>query len=332
MKSKLNAYLFFFCFSWPFGLILAQQLPMWSEYQHNNYVLNPAMMGWENITALSAAYRYQWTGMPEGPQTANLGFQHHDEARNMGYGGYFLHDRTGPTSMTGLHLAYAYQIRFSSEKEGYDRRQRLQLGLSLSAIQYRLRGASLRYQDQNDPLLINQTEQKILPDAGLGIMYYNDMYYLGLSVPQLISMRVRFESDDALSAIRRIPHIYTTMGAKIKLHQNKTDKPQFLVPSFWMQYAPTSPLHATINLRYWWNYRFNLGLGINTDGTLSSEFGLQLRQGLRFGYAFSLPLNSLAGQLGSSHELMFTYLFQSNGKGWQFEALPPPNSRSSVSK
>jgi hypothetical protein len=40
------------------------------------------------------------------------------------------------------------------------------------------------------------------------------------------------------------------------------------------------------------------------------------------GYAFGVPLSELSPHLGSNHELMLTYIFGSNGKGWLFEAAP----------
>lgn len=78
----------------------AQQLPLFSEYLHNSYLINPAFTGWEGITAVSASYRNQWTGMTGAPRTATLGFQHYPNHSNTGIAGYFMHDQTGPTSFT----------------------------------------------------------------------------------------------------------------------------------------------------------------------------------------------------------------------------------------
>ena len=188
--------------------INAQQMPLLSEYMHSPALINPAMVGWEDLTAISASYRHQWTGMKDNPITFSLNFRHFDENRNMAFGGGLTHDQTGPTSFTGLNLQYAYHLKFGSEKKKEDKRHRLSIGLSLSANQYRLDGAKLEYNDANDPLIVGNSQFKILPDAGLGLFYYNDIYYVGFSVPQLISMNVKFESDNALSNIQRVAHFY----------------------------------------------------------------------------------------------------------------------------
>ena len=308
----------------------AQQMPLMSEYLHSPALINPAMIGWEDLTAITASYRHQWTGMPGNPITFMLNFRHFDEKRNMAFGGGLTHDQTGPTSFTGLNLHYAYHLKFGSEKKKQENRNRLSIGLSLSANQYRLDGSKLKYNDADDPLIVGNNEFKILPDAGLGIFYYNDLYFLGFSVPQLISMNVQFESDNALSNIRRIAHFYLNAGVKIDLRNKKIEglgkkslnqkSKHMLIPSIWFRYAPSSPFNMYANVRYVWHQLLSFGIGGSTDGTLSFDLSVQIKNRYRVGYAFSLPVNGLSPYVGSNHEIMLSYVFGSNGKGWLFEA------------
>lgn len=304
--------------SW--GSLNAQQLPLFSEYSNNGFVINPAMMGWEGITALSTSYRHQWTGMPQAPRTATLSYRHMAEDLNMAYGGYFVHDQTGPTSFTGVNFLYAYHLKFKSEEDGLYDRNRLSIGLSLSGLGYRLRGADLRYIDPDDELIIQNNESQFFPDAGMGIFYYNDLYYVGFSVPQMISMRVRFNDDLALSTIRRVAHFYLNAGAKIevKMDDYNPDRKHhhYIMPSFWIKYAPASPININMNLRYMYDDIFSASIGYSTDGSIISDFSVYFMERYRLGYAFSMAVNGLAPQLGTNHEIMFTYIFKSKGKGW----------------
>ncbi len=313
------------------GLTLkAQQLPLFSEYNNNGFVINPAMMGWESITAISGSYRHQWTGMPQAPRTALLSFRHAAEDLNMAYGGYFVHDQTGPTSFTGVNLLYAYHIKFKPELEGYEKRNRLSIGLSLSGLAYRLRGADLRYIDPDDELIIQNNESQFFPDAGAGLFYFNDLYYIGLSVPQMIAMRVNFNDDLALSTIRRVAHFYVHAGAKFELkgseYNPNPEHRHYLLPSFWIKYAPASPININMNLRYMYDDVFSASLGYSTDGSLISDFSVYFLKNYRLGYAFSMPLNGLAPQLGTNHEVLFTYIFQSSGKGWFTPKVEGPSA------
>ncbi len=311
--------------------VQAQQMPLLSEFLHSPALINPAMIGWEDLTAITAAYRHQWTGLENNPITFALNFRHFDEAKNMAFGGGLTHDQTGPTSFTGLNLQYAYHLKFGSERRRNEKRHRLSIGLSLAANQYRLDGSKLRYNDVDDPLIVNSQATSILPDAGLGLFYYNDLYYVGFSVPQLISMNVRFESDNALSNIRRVAHFYFNAGARIKLQSpeksirrsNLYERVEhLLLPSLWFRYAPNSPLNVHLHLRYMWRQQLGLGVAISTDGTLGIDIAVQIKKRFRVGYAFGVPLSELSPHLGSNHELMLTYIFGSNGKGWLFEAAP----------
>lgn len=310
----------------------AQQLPILSEYAHNGFVLNPAMTGWEGITAISAGYRHQWTGMPQSPRTANLAFRHAAEDLHMGYGGYFVHDQTGPTSFTGVTLNYAYNIRFKPEVTGEFDRNRLSIGLSLSGLSYRLRGADLRYIDPDDDLIVQNNESQFFPDAGLGLFYHTDLYYFGFSVPQIISMKVRFNDDLALSSIRRIAHFYLNGGAKFKLQGGAFDNSNhkhYIVPSFWIKFAPVSPINVNVNVHYMYDNLFSAGVGYSSDGSLIGDFNIFFLERFRVGYAFSMNVAGLGAQLGSNHELMFAYILQSSGKGWYTPKVDGPRVRNS---
>lgn len=312
-------------------------MPLFSDFAHNTGVINPAMTGWDGTMSLTAGYRHQWTGMKGAPRTATLNFRHLFEEQNMGAGLYFMHDQTGPTSFTGANFMYAYHLRMKSEKEGESQRNRLAIGLSLSAIQYRLRSAQLQVNDTDDDLISGNNQSKVLPDAGLGLFYYNDFFYVGFSIPQMISMKVQFEGQNGLSNMRRVAHIYTNAGARIVLNPNKSGtrssaadtteegKPRrrvehLLLPTLWLKYAPSSPVNASLNVKYMWNRMFGAGIGFTSDGSFVADFDVNLFKQFRLSYAFSVGINGLARFLGSNHEVMFTYVVGSNGKGWLYEA------------
>lgn len=313
-----------------FQISVAQQVSLINDFLHNPGSLNPAMVGWEDITAVTAMYRHQWTDMPQNPITANLNFRHFYEKHNMAIGAGITHDQTGPTSMTGLNLQYAYHLKFKPEDQGQEKRNRLSIGLTLSLYQYRLDGDKLRYNDAGDPIIVANTAYRFLPDAGVGLFYYNDLYYVGVSVPQILSLNVQFESDNALSNIRRVAHFNMNAGIKIpirgaggsltKSSLKEMDK-HVLIPSIWLKYAPTSPLNFFAGMRYMWHQSLLFGFGGATDGSLVMDMSMLVKKRIRIGYTFSLPVNGLLAQTGTNHEIVLSYLFGAGGNGWFFSSV-----------
>ena len=52
----------------------AQQLPVYSQYLFNKYLINPAVAGSDGCTSLNHTTRQQWTGYQGAPQTYSLSF------------------------------------------------------------------------------------------------------------------------------------------------------------------------------------------------------------------------------------------------------------------
>jgi hypothetical protein len=64
-------------------------------------------------------------------------------------------------------------------------------------------------------------------------------------------------------------------------------------------------------------------LGFGSEGSLIMDFMLNIKKNYRFGYAFSTSLNRLSPMLGTTHEIMLSYIFKSIGKGWFVQKIDP---------
>jgi hypothetical protein len=53
----------------------AQQLPLYSQYIMNGYLLNPAIAGHDGYTSFNMTARQQWLGFPNAPQTQSFSAQ-----------------------------------------------------------------------------------------------------------------------------------------------------------------------------------------------------------------------------------------------------------------
>src|SRR5574337_1605313 len=94
-------------------LVSAQQLPQYTNYMINSYVLNPAWSGTKDYFEVQSNNRYQWVGITDAPRTYILSANGPYKTKNMGYGGYVFTDITGPTRRIGLSFSYAYHAKLT---------------------------------------------------------------------------------------------------------------------------------------------------------------------------------------------------------------------------
>src|ERR1035437_8806270 len=114
----------------------AQQLPQYSQYMFNDFVMNPAIAGRSNYWEANSNNRYQWVGITDAPRTYILSLQGPLKNKKMGLGGTIFTDIVGPTRRTGANLAYAYHVKLSTT-------YKLSFGVNAGVLQYSVDGSKI---------------------------------------------------------------------------------------------------------------------------------------------------------------------------------------------
>ena len=155
-------------FTLPFLLLFAintlsaQQLHFMSQYLQHNSMINAGAAGISNADMVGVSYRNQWSSFPGNPRTYMVYGDANLEKYKIGLGGYVYRDETGPTSRTGVQMAFSKHIISKDEK------QRLGLGIELRGLQYALDKGKVINALGNDPAL-GGASSKFGFDAGAGI-------------------------------------------------------------------------------------------------------------------------------------------------------------------
>lgn len=293
---------------------MSQQLPLFSLYRENSFILNPAIAGSEDHAIASFTYREQWTSMADRPRTSSVNFHSPIYRYNFGLGGQIIYDRTGPTSLTGATFTYAYHIKFYKLNPfrfpTWVRNSVLSFGLSASIYQYRLETTDLILDQPNDLAVSSEDNNAILPNAGVGIYYYYDNFFLGYSSPQLIPLNSKFTGDDGVSIIQRVNHNFIVAGGKIPFGRKEGYRYMFsFMPVVWFKHVKNAPwqLDGHARLMYW-DYVW-VGAGYRTSNALVVEVGGMIRDRIKIGYAYDQQIGELSSQLGGAHEIMVAYHF-----------------------
>lgn len=271
----------------------AQQLPVFTQYMLNKYVFNPAVTGTEDHFTATANYRYQWQGITDAPRTYILSVHGPHKYKNYGIGGALYTDVTGPTSRTGAYLSYAYHLKVKSD-------QKVSLGLSGGLMQYRVDGTKITLNDPGDLVLANTLLTKFVPDFGFGAYWYSDKFYVGISVPQFIQMRIDFSDDGAQSLSKLTSHFYINAGYKYDINEDFT-----VEPSFMMRYSYPVVPQIDLGLRALYQDMFYLGTLYRSQDAMSILAGYQTAdEKFTFGYSYDITTSNLSLFSNGSHELM----------------------------
>ena len=303
----------------------SQQIPIFSLYNENGYVINPAITGSSGHPVASVSYRDQWSGIQDRPKTFSGGYRmpiyskgdRFQRADNfIGVGAYILYDVTGPTSYTQGAITYAYHISFAKINPfgwaRFLRNSHISIGLTASVIQYRLNATLLTPEMANDQLVISADNGKVLPNAGAGIYYYYDNFYLGFSAPQLIPLKVKYEDESGAASIKKVNHFFLVVGGKIPLggdvprgHYHKF----YIEPMVWFKTVKNAPYQYDIYTRFRYKNSVWFGTGYRSSKTIIIDAGVMINEQFKIGYAYDLPINSNRSNFGSTHEIVLSYHF-----------------------
>jgi type IX secretion system PorP/SprF family membrane protein len=294
----------------------AQQVPMYSQYMFNKFILNPAVAGSEGYTSYNLTSRGQWLGFKDAPITNALSAQTRfirgkfairlsnkrlryiaPEYGNVGIGIHVFDDRRGLLNHTGVQFTYAYH-------EKIELKEQISFGLTMSFSQFRV-SYDRMVLFQSDRYLNNERLWVLIPDFNAGIYYTSEHMYLGVAASQLLQSALRFgtiEDNDF-----RLKRNYNIMGGyRFLVAPNISMEPsfQFKTTEQWLY-------QFDLSMRMYYKRDFWGGIAYRTGSALYATFGLRYNN-LYFGYAYDFTLNKLQQYSAGSHELMISLKFGEN--------------------
>lgn len=276
----------------------AQQDPQYTQYMYNMIVVNPAYAGLKDGLAINLLYRNQWSGLDGAPETFTAA-AHAPIGEKIGIGASIIRDELGPVQETNAYADFSYTLDLSGTL-------RLALGLKAGATFHDVGLTSLELQDPSDPFF-SQNVSRTNPNIGTGAFLYNDNFYVGLSVPNLLNS-VHLD-ENALRFGSETNHYFATAGYVFEPTENLKLKPNVLVKS-----AFEAPISFDLNLNALFAEKFELGVSYRLDDSFSGIVGFQATPEFRIGYAYDAVVSEINDVAPSSHEIIITYNILRNKK------------------
>lgn len=307
----MRSVLFFLFLMWSF-FAQAQQLPLQSQFNDLQGVINPAAIN-TNYTKngyglnFGINHRTQWTGIPNSPKTSILQADYLFESDPVGlvFGGHIVKDKVSRVGVTGFYGKIAAVFSDDLTNGG------LSVGLSGGLVQYSVDTRNAKLIDVDDEALSSINNNKLYPDVGLGVSYFkrigknDDLIYGGLSVPQIFGLDLAYRNEDNNFNIKRVQHYYAQLGYL----KNIGKEASYLEFSSWVKYVNGAPLNIDANLKYQITSIFFLTGGVNTSGLFNGQVGMEFDDVIgndnvvRLTYGFNAPFFGDSPQFGNAHEI-----------------------------
>lgn len=274
----------------------AQQTPVFSDYNYNTIIINPAHTGVGEETEVAFTNRGLIDAFDGTPRYLSLSASVPKDYS--GFGASILRDEIGVTTSTHFTASYAYKI-FLSADTNVPRWHSvnpniLSFGISAGVLQYAEDLLDLNItNDVNFAQNINTT----IPTIGAGVLYNERNFYVGLAAPNIVGDLLSSEKNIEL----RVPY-YGYAGYKLYLGAQEEF---FLKPNALITVIQGAPTQVDMNMFVNYKSKLEAGIGYRTSSLINMLVGFYLFDNIRLNYTYNLALND--SPLGSSQGFSLSY-------------------------
>lgn len=283
-----------------------QQETQYSNYQMNNFMLNPAVAGSYSFFNAKIGTRQQWVGLDGAPRTFFATFHapmHHPDVMPRTKHGFAHHgvgftvsaDQSGAFKTQSFLGTYAFHKKLGSGLT-------LSTGISLGLKNTKVDGTLIDFVhtpvDQN---VGHSLYDKITPDANMGVWLYSDHMFAGFSGRQLLGGNLSFSNLNNEEQ-RLVRHYFATAGVILDLSED-----WHFVPSFMAQAAASAPVQVDLNGTIWYQKLFAFGFSYRHLDALNLILSYTYKDSLEIGYAYDFNISGLSHYNSGTHEIIVGY-------------------------
>jgi type IX secretion system PorP/SprF family membrane protein len=302
----------------------AQQLPVYSQYTFNKFLLNPATAGSDGYTSISLVAREQWVGFKGTPKTHAITIDSRllrnsfisknasvrrkkrlsSRSGRVGWAAHVFNDHNGPLDRTGVEGTYAYHIAINQGQ--------LSFGLSGLFYQFKLNKDKIDLGDEDiDPLLDGLKGTLYIPDANFGVYYTSATIYGGVSVMQLFESSIHFGDDNG--STYRIKRNYNLLAG----YYYSINRDFAIEPSVLLKMPTGSRPQLDINAKVYYKNNYWGGMAFRTNNAFVIYAGARFDRYF-IGYGFDYNFSPIGRQTYGSHEIMAAIKFGDTARRYRW--------------
>ena len=287
-----------------------QQLPLYSQYLYNKYLINPAVAGSDGYTSFNLTARDQWAGIEGSPKIFSISLQARVLKRGsfikmlandktayrppndgkMGFGGAIFSNSSGLINRTGIQASYSYHFWLNGSKQ-------LSFGLSFNGYYLKIDQNRINMVDKSDPILNSTLKRGVfVPDVSTGIYLLHRKYSLGFSAEQVLQAGLKL-FNNAYSEYSLKRHYYLFGAYSLEKGANHEIRPSFI-----LKMSEQLKPQAEAGITYQYKQSFWTGVSYRTSKTFIANLGVRSGR-LYIGYAVDFTLMELQSISNGTHEI-----------------------------
>lgn len=283
------------------GSAAGQQIPMFSSYTINKFLINPSYAGINGNTRLYGINRIQYAGFDGAPVTYMLTGDAGFKSKKFGMGGMLFSDKNSLIAQNGFQLTYAYNVKLSEKWN-------LGLGLNAGMVQWSMNFDQLRIDNPDEDVISTYRSNATTFRSDFGFRINSDKIEAGVTLPQLVASKVNYSDylKNANGKYTSIPHYIVNLGYNLSINEGLKLKPTVVVRGA-KDINPQIDAMALLDIKN----KFYALVGYRTNYAVSLGGGFGLSKGIMVGYIYDRPLNDISQYANGSHEVILGISFGS---------------------
>jgi len=195
----------------------------------------------------------------------------------------------------GVDLAYMLQLNETSF---------LSLGIKPMVDLLDVRFDQLNIYNPQDPWFSVNIDQRASPNVGLGLFYYDQGGYIGLSTTGIFATKYFDQASPSSFLAADRAHYYLMAGSVIPLGDEVLFKPSFLI-----RHVKGVDLQMDISANFRIQDAVEAGLSYRLSGAVSALAAFRVQRNLLLGYSYEKETGRFGTFSGSTNEIFIRYEF-----------------------
>lgn len=279
------------------SILKAQQYPWFTQYRSNLYMFNPGFCGTKRMVDARVFYRNQWVGFDGAPKTYALSLNFRYLKGKLGSGLFVFQDNIGPFKTQNISGTIAYHIKMNDVE--------LSFGAQGNYISQTFTGSKVTLHNQIDKSInLSNSTQSNCYDGSAGLVIYNERFYVGAGVNNLIGSEMKYYKGDSFykGKYKNEPSYSIGVGYNFAEDENYVFENSLMA-----LYTKGAPFYMDYSIRMHIKTAMFCGLSLRLRDAIALHLGVTVRNSLQIGYSYDIVTSPLRKYESGSHEIKLVF-------------------------